>query len=293
MAKMFPGSVGYYKKSIPESELTVLETMEKSLPDDYMVFYSIAYINRKDSNNIPAHGEVDIIVLNKEKGMLFLEIKGGRRIFIEKGAFYSENHKGEINKIKDPFNQAKINMYSIKDIILKKNNFKWIDELPFCYGYGVIFPNGIFKSSAISFDEKMIIDHKGINSIKQKIDNIYDFWSGSKQMKSPLNKKEVDFLVRDVLFPEKDIIERISLEEMFAYDETKFINATIEQANVIKINTDFNKRLLIRGAAGTGKTVIALEIAKRNASMGKKVLLLCYNRLLGYYLFEETGKQRI
>ena len=38
------------------------------------------------------------------------------------------------------------------------------------------------------------------------------------------------------------------------------------------------------GGAGTGKTLLALEFARREASSGRKVLLVCFNKLLGQWL---------
>jgi superfamily I DNA and RNA helicase len=40
----------------------------------------------------------------------------------------------------------------------------------------------------------------------------------------------------------------------------------------------------VRGGAGTGKTVLALEAARRFAEDGKDVLLVCFNKPLGEYL---------
>ena len=48
-----------------------------------------------------------------------------------------------------------------------------------------------------------------------------------------------------------------------------------------------NPRCLIEGAAGTGKTVLALEYSRRQVKKGNKVLLLCFNRLLGEW-FESS-----
>jgi ATP:corrinoid adenosyltransferase len=45
-----------------------------------------------------------------------------------------------------------------------------------------------------------------------------------------------------------------------------------------------NPRVLFTGPAGTGKTVLALEVARRAATSGKNVLLVCFNRLLGRWL---------
>jgi hypothetical protein len=52
-----------------------------------------------------------------------------------------------------------------------------------------------------------------------------------------------------------------------------------------------NPRCIIKGAAGTGKTFIALEAARRLAAGGARVLLCCFNSLLGQWLKEETRNE--
>jgi Mrp family chromosome partitioning ATPase len=42
--------------------------------------------------------------------------------------------------------------------------------------------------------------------------------------------------------------------------------------------------VLVRGAAGTGKTVLALEAAAQYASLGQRVLLVCWNVVLSHWL---------
>ena len=48
-------------------------------------------------------------------------------------------------------------------------------------------------------------------------------------------------------------------------------------------------RAAIRGAAGTGKTVLAMEKAHRMALAGKRVSLLCFNKPLAAHLDREAG----
>ena len=48
-----------------------------------------------------------------------------------------------------------------------------------------------------------------------------------------------------------------------------------------------NRRCLFEGAAGTGKTLLALEFARRCAQSGDRVLLICFNRLLGDWFANE------
>ncbi|WP_406279440.1 NERD domain-containing protein/DEAD/DEAH box helicase [Streptomyces sp. NBC_00191] len=52
-----------------------------------------------------------------------------------------------------------------------------------------------------------------------------------------------------------------------------------------------NQRCVVEGAAGTGKTFIALEAARRFAADGARVLLCCYNRMLGAWLKEATATE--
>ena len=49
-----------------------------------------------------------------------------------------------------------------------------------------------------------------------------------------------------------------------------------------------NPRCLFEGAAGTGKTLLALECARRASDRGSRVLFVCFNRLLGDWLQEQT-----
>ena len=50
-----------------------------------------------------------------------------------------------------------------------------------------------------------------------------------------------------------------------------------------------NERVIFTGPAGTGKTLLAIEAARRGATQGKSVLFVCFNRLLGSWLKEQIG----
>jgi superfamily I DNA/RNA helicase len=64
---------------------------------------------------------------------------------------------------------------------------------------------------------------------------------------------------------------------------------TEEQFEVLE-SARFNSRCLFQGQAGTGKTVLALELARRKIKDGKKVGLFCYNKRLGESLEESFSK---
>src|SRR5205807_6159140 len=70
--------------------------------------------------------------------------------------------------------------------------------------------------------------------------------------------------------------------------EERLIQLTEEQFNALDLVAD-NPRCLFDGAAGTGKTMLALEYARRSAHSGQATLLVCFNRLLGDWFETQTA----
>lgn len=56
-----------------------------------------------------------------------------------------------------------------------------------------------------------------------------------------------------------------------------------QQKPVLQL-AEWNERLIVRGAAGTGKTLIAMEVARRASERGRRVALLCFNQLIGDWM---------
>ena len=65
--------------------------------------------------------------------------------------------------------------------------------------------------------------------------------------------------------------------------EKELVAFTAEQFGALDA-MEANLRVAFVGPAGTGKTLLAIEAARRGAAAGRKVLLLCFNRLLGKWL---------
>src|SRR5262249_24805999 len=82
----------------------------------------------------------------------------------------------------------------------------------------------------------------------------------------PVQKVRPD--ARDEIKRREDAIEKILLEQ---------------QKPVLQLAA-LNDRILVSGGAGTGKTLIAMETARRAAESGVRVGLLCYNQLIGKWM---------
>lgn len=54
----------------------------------------------------------------------------------------------------------------------------------------------------------------------------------------------------------------------------------VQQKPVLQL-VALNDRVVVSGAAGTGKTLIAMEVARRVANSGRRTALVCFNQLVG------------
>ncbi|MCH8135730.1 MAG: cbb3-type cytochrome c oxidase subunit I, partial [Proteobacteria bacterium] len=75
------------------------------------------------------------------------------------------------------------------------------------------------------------------------------------------------------------------LSSVVADIESELLRLTTEQFKVLDLLSE-HPRVVIRGGAGTGKTVLAAEEARRQSKNGRRVLFCCFNRNLGAYLRE-------
>ncbi|MEL0199647.1 MAG: DEAD/DEAH box helicase family protein, partial [Gammaproteobacteria bacterium] len=87
------------------------------------------------------------------------------------------------------------------------------------------------------------------------------------------------------------ISPEISSEIESVEDRKLRINSEIEDLTPRQKEAIFsaenNRRLLIDGLAGTGKTIIATELAGQSHNAGEKTCYICYNRGLANFIEEK------
>ena len=96
--------------------------------------------------------------------------------------------------------------------------------------------------------------------------------------------------IKDYLRPDFDLILAQSIS--ISRTEAHLLRLTKEQYTILDELED-NHRCLFDGAAGTGKTLLGIEYARRANRRGLKVLLACFSRLLGDWLRHQTRNSGI
>ena len=278
MAKMIPDTI---ERNDPRrnGEYMVYDWMsDPSIPG--VCFYSLHQKNHVHK----LIGEVDFLYVCK-LGMLCIEVKGGQDIYREERQWYSVNQLGKRFQIHDPFVQSRDCMYALKDFI-EKTYGKFSEESKLQRGYCVVFPECICRCKGNDIITEVMFDNRyNLADFKSFIEGTLKYWAnievekhnglGSKQ----LTQKQVNQMV-DLLQADFGSIPSMKLQ--IQHVEEKMQALSDEQMDVVEDMRE-NKRVLVQGPAGTGKSLIAIAKAKQSLAEHKRVLYLCFNRNMAQY----------
>ncbi len=239
-------------------------------------------------------GELDFLVLSPGQGIFAIEVKHGR-ISRKEGTWFFEDRKGNVTKkTESPFAQVTGTMHSVRQFVLERVKHKKTiyDKLSrILWGTGIAFTS--MEEGYVLGPEAhtwQILDKDGL-----KLPIGYFITALSKGWHSIYNTKpwyQVN-LSKPTLKDCELIIQILRGDFEIDYSE---INRIIDQKKLIDEYTkeqfqlldfvNYNDRCLFQGPAGTGKTLMAIEIAKREIEIGNRVGLFCYNRKLGKKIAE-------
>ena len=268
MVKFIPPYIGEEVKSNAEKQM--YEILQELNLEDAYVLHSLGLPRHEDKK----YGEVDFVIVCK-RGIACLEIKGGGVECQEGKWVFTDRYGIQRKKTEGPFAQVTGNMYSLMQAL--RERFK--NDYHFTYfnmACGVCFPDIYFNSYSEEMIPEIIFDNS-TEDITCYINEIFDYWESRHPRENTKLSKEdieeiVDYLRGDFCFIPTLRDEINSLEK-------RMIRLTREQYKVIDaLRTQ--PRILIQGGAGTGKTVLAMRYATEQATQGKKVLYLAYNKNL-------------
>lgn len=285
MAKMIPAIINPECNSPGEREIF---NRLKNDPEtrDWIVLHSLDIANHTHQ----VSGEIDFVIIIPSKGVLCLEVKACSRLSCQNGLwYYGSNSQPDP---RGPFKQASQAMHSLRKRLIERR-----PELSrVVFWSAVIFPYVEFTKNSEEWHPWQVIDSKAFRArpvsslILAVINNAREFLKTCSSASWFQHDSKEPYLeqckaIAATLRPNFEFIEsaktraRRREEEVKQYTEEQFIALDA---------MEINPRVAFAGPAGSGKTLLAIEAARRGHAAGRKVLFVCFNRLLGKWLEEQT-----
>jgi len=292
MARMFPSVLPEDVRSDPRrrAEREFFEHCREQLADEIVVVYGYRWLDPLDRNRA-VEGEADFTIIDPARGILVLELKGGIiRRDAATGKYFSRELRGSREyEIKDPGFQAANSRRAIINKVEGSQNWRtWRrkdnarSRSAFPAGFGVAFPDCTADGRLIAGDitPDNLVDANHVDALATRLDAIFSSLVGNNNACVPLTREAMTALL-DVLAYDGTLRRPLAVE--MADEDRQLLRATTQQLSILGM-LRLHSRILLRGGAGTGKTILAIEKARRAASQGRPTLFLCYNELLGEFL---------
>lgn len=287
MAKMIPAVIDPDQVAKSPAEARIFYWLKNMTWGNAIVLHSLPLKDHIKNS----FGEIDFVVIC-EKGIICLEVKGGG---VERtdGKWGFTNRFGQTSwKNEGPYTQAQGNMKSLRQYLDKY--LKAGDEILDCrWACCVLTPDCVIKTDN---DTEIIPEITfNVNMKEQDLPALFErsfrYWRETKHyggegtLKAKSRERLATFLRGDFNFvPPLSVILNRSEEQLLSMTE--------EQLDII-MHMCVNDRMMVEGAAGTGKTLLAAEQCRRSAATGEKVLYLCFNRVIAAFvreMFEQENR---
>ncbi len=266
------------------AEVQLYDALTQQLHGNWTIFYSVAWLERTWEGGVPKDGETDFIIAHPSYGILLIEVKGGRISYLgSQRQWITTDREGNNHDI-DPFNQVVRSKHALLRKIrsLPRWSTQWITM-----GHAVAFPHGLAAHTTLPPEApvEIIIDTNDMLYLAERIPAIFTYWHGKENRPSQSGASFIADL-------EKLLAPTITLPNPLSHEvreeEREILRLTEEQFRLLDFLSR-TRRAAISGCAGSGKTTLAVEKAKRLANEGFRTLLACYNGTLATYLTGVIG----
>jgi len=234
------------------------------VPDDEAVAFHSFHLSR---HRIQQMGEADFVVL-WDGAVLVLEVKGGR-LSRQDGKWYQRGRDGIHVLRKSPLDQAREARWAFSDLIERKLG----DD--YSYGFALVTPDCMLDDSFELGEHEYLgqtdMHEQGLVRKFDLMASVARRRPGSSQRRP---KKDLSPL-RKVL--RRDLDGMMTLAQQTEMVERRRAELLDEQIDFLEASRA-NPRIVLEGGAGTGKTLVGLEGARREALEGARVTFVCSTR---------------
>lgn len=271
-------------EEVPYSEIRVYDLLE-TLGNNFTVFHSVQWV-KKGNKWKSTWKENDFLILNPKLGALVLEVKGGDIIYKDCVFHQINTNTKEVNilnpeKKNDPLSQAIDGVYHYRQL-LDRISPELSDRFP--VEAAVWFSTCDIKEKIKSFPLKYrevsgaVMGNEDFTKKGQAIYDVFDFYASRNKVN--ITEDEYNRILEAIA----NSFELITAPGVKKGElDRAFLKMTNEQTGLLDYISE-QRNATIQGVAGTGKTLIAKEAARRLGAEGRKVLFLCFNRFLFIHL---------
>lgn len=217
--------------------------------------------------------EIDFVVAIENAGIVCIEVKGGDISYGPNG--WLQGSRGREHKI-EPVRQVRQARYALRDFI--EGDERWTQKRV-RWEHVVVFPHAEIDPEFAVPDcpRWMIVDRTELANLVDKLKYALLRQENDLPLLTRAGIDQLSTALSGRGLPQRSVVAR-ALANQDAAD------ALTEHQAVILDAIRLLNRVEIRGGAGSGKTFLAMEQARRLAQRGQRVALVCYSHGLASFL---------
>jgi superfamily I DNA/RNA helicase len=273
-------------RSQDRAERFVRARATEALGDRARLYPNVRWIDRTRAGGPARNGETDLLIVEPDRGILAIEVKGGPVRRDGFGRWYAATRHLET----PPFAQIETGCHALERKIAEHP--RWPGAKPRIV-HAVAFPNtdrasiGHGGTGDLGPDAPIELvldraDFRDATATASALGRVFDFWAGDGARDRPLTEHMLE-VIDAVLEPEVTL--RPLLRGDIEAGEAELLVPTDHQLTLLRTLRS-ERRASIEGGAGSGKTLLAAEKARQLASQGANTLLVCFNQPLSKALAE-------
>lgn len=275
---------------VPPGEKAVYRALQESADTGgWLVLHSLGIANHVRQ----VEGEADFVVIIPDTGILVVEVKSHRSIDRRSDGTWKLGN--DAPTARGPFKQASEAMHSLRDYLMKKHID--LSSIPVL---SAVWFTGIRARTMLppnpEWHDWQVLDSEDLKSSRVAI--LRTLAAGTKHLDDKIKYFGYGGVGPDAATSERIVsllrpkFELVTVAgDRRRARESQLITLIEEQFLALDAAAD-NHAVLFSGPAGSGKTFLAMESARREVATGKRGRLLCYNRFLGKRLASDMGSLR-
>lgn len=270
MPRCFPAEPEFADER--RAERAVWEALRDQLPDDAVLFHSVPLLEGDREH------ELDLLVVWPGVGLAVVEVKGGHVTRDEQG--WHQESAGQRRRIGSPVLQAQDGRHVLQRYLQQttstahRGRAAHLVALPFT---GV---DADWQAPDLTRD--LVVARGDLDDVARIVRTAVETRGQGNQ---PLDQAGAEAVVQVLA---GQLSGQLSLLSAAEEHEQRVEQMTRDQLRTLE-RLKYHRRLRVIGGAGTGKTWLAAEQARRLARQGERVALVCYSRGLARWFERLTS----